>query len=508
MNKQMSNNKRIVKNTIMLYIRMIVIMLVTLYTSRVILQVLGIQDYGIYNIVGSVVISLSFIQSALNSATQRYISYEIGKGKEGNVASIFSMSLNIQCIFLFIILLAFETIGLWVLNCILSIPTNRTFAANVAFQFSVLTFCINMVRVPYNAMLISYERMNAYAILSIAEAMLRLLIVYVLLICQHDKLIEYSILVFLVTLSINVLYIVYCKKRYHPQCVYKYNKNKQLLKKMIGFSGWNLIGGITGMAALEGPNYFMNIYLGVGVNAAMGVAKQVGSAVYTFTENFQTAFRPQIVKYYAANRNEELNNLVFNASKISYYLLFVIGIPIILNINNILELWLTDVPLYTSEFTVCMLLGYMVNAISSPLWMLAHATGNIKKYQLWISGISCLILPVTWIILILKYEPYYITAFQILVNTMIFLYRLVFAREKTRLSIPLYVRKVLFPCGILSVATLMVLIIFKYLLFRNLWIVSMLSSFIIASTIFLIFGIPKDYRTHAYYFVKNKIYKL
>lgn len=491
---QGNNNKRIFKNTIMLYIRMAVIMLVTLYTSRIILNVLGVDDYGIYNIVGSVVVSLSFIQSALNSATLRFISYELGKGQEGSVSKVFSMSLNIQALFLIIILILLETIGVWFLNHVLTIPSERLFAANVAYQFSVLTFCVNILRVPYNAMIISFEKMSIYAILSIVEAFLRLIIVYCLLVLNKDKLISYAILVFAVALLTNCFYIVYCRKLFTDSCKYRYEKDKILFKQMLGFSGWNLVGGITGMATHEGPNYFMNIFLGVRVNAAMGIAKQVGNAIYTFTENFQTAFRPQIVKYYALDEKERLNSLIFNASKISYYLMFIIGFPILISIENILDWWLVDVPEYATEFCVCMLLGYLVNAISSPLWMLAHATGDIKKYQIIISIISLLIIPASVIILMLRMEPYWILAFQVVVNILIFIYRLVFAKEKTGFSISKYIIGVIIPCALLTLLIIPIPLVLLFAPINVHWIWISIVSLFMSLVVFGLIGVPKEYR--------------
>lgn len=506
MSESSGNTKRIMKNTVMLYIRMAVIMLVTLYTSRVVLDVLGVEDYGIYNIVGSVVISLSFIQSALNSATLRFISFELGKSDKGNVSRIFSMSLNIQVLFLCVILLMLETVGLWFLNNVLSIPPDRIFAANVAYQFSILTFCINVLRVPYNAMLISYEKMSVYAILSIVEAILRLLIVYCLLVLDHDKLIEYSILMFAVALLTNAFYMIYCRKLFTDSCKYKFEKDKSLFKSMIGFSGWNLVGGLTGMATHEGPNYFMNIYLGVRVNAAMGVAKQVGSAVYNFTENFQTAFRPQIVKYYAADEKENLFELVFNASKISFFLMFIIGFPVLLCINGILNVWLVEVPEYTAEFCVCMLLGYMVNALSSPLWMLAHATGDIKKYQISLSIIQLTIVPIAWIILAIGLEPYYILAFQVLINCAVYAYRLYFARLKTGFPIIAYLKSVVVKSVILTLLIIPVPVLLQVLFNSGFsWMLSAISSVVISVIVFFYFGLEKEYRDQLLLYVKQKI---
>lgn len=482
---------------------MAVIMLVTLYTSRVVLDVLGVDDYGIYNIVGSVVVSLSFIQSALNSATLRYISYELGKGEDGAVSRVFSMSLNIQALFLFIILALLETIGVWFLNQVLTIPPERLFAANVAYQFSVLTFCANILRVPYNAMIISFEKMSIYAILSIVEAVLRLIIVYCLLVLNEDKLISYAILVFFVALLTNAFYIVYCRKLFTGSCTYKFEKDKKLFRQMIGFSGWNLVGGITGMATHEGPNYFMNIFLGVRINAAMGIAKQVGSAIYTFTENFQTAFRPQIVKYYASDEKQKLNALIFNASKISFYLMFIIGFPVLVSMNNILDWWLVEVPKYATEFCVCMLLGYLVNAMSSPLWMLAHATGDIKKYQIVISIISLLIIPASVLILMLGMEPYWILAFQVVVNVLIFIYRLVFAKEKTGFPISKYIYCVIIPCTLLTLLIIPIPLILVLFPVNIHWMGVSLVAFVASLLVFSLLGVPKEYRQMAVSSVKK-----
>lgn len=496
------------KNTVMLYIRMAVILLVTLFTSRVVLDVLGVDDYGIYNIVGSVVISLSFIQSALNNATLRFISYELGKNEKGNVSRVFSMSLNIQVLFLCVIFLLLETFGLWFLNHVLSIPSDRIFAANVAYQFSILTFCVNVLRVPYNAMLISYERMSVYAVLSIVEAILRLLIVYCLLVLNNDKLIEYSILMFAVALLSNVFYMMYCRHLFANSCKYKFEKDKSLFKDMMGFSGWNLVGGLTGMATNEGPNYFMNVYLGVQVNAAMGVAKQVGSAVYNFTENFQTAFRPQIVKYYAANDKANLFDLIFKASQISYYLMFIIGFPVILCMTGILNWWLVDVPNFTAEFCIFILLGYMVNALASPLWMLAHAIGDLKVYQISISLISLLILPVSWVVLSLNLPPYYIIAIQVVINGLIYLYRLAFANKRSNFPVLQYLKYVAIKC------ILPTLIIIPIPLLVNTscrdwpyWILSLLLSVCISVVVFFSLGFSREQKKQAFQLIVKYISK-
>jgi len=434
MDNHSGDQKRIAKNTVMLYVRMIVIMLVSLYTTRVVLNVLGETDYGIYNIVGSVVVSMIFIQNALMSATQRFLSYEIGLKDKGNVGVVFSSSMNLHLKFLAIIIVLLETVGLWFLNRVLDIPPERMLAANIVYQLSVLTFCLNLIRIPYNAIIISYESMNVYAVVSIIEAMLRLGLVIALKYLMFDKLITYGLLMLLLSAIVNVLYIGYCRKKYTKDTKLNLKGDKAVIKKLRGFLGWNLVGGVTSVATNEGPNYFMNYYLGVGVNAAMGIAKQVSGAVYQFSANFQTAFNPQIVKSYAAGEKEFLFGLINKTSLLSFYLLFIVAFPVIICADFIFELWLVDVPEYTVIFSVLIIISQLIGALSSPLWMVAHATGDIKQYQIVMSSINLLIIPASYIILSMHYPVYYVLAFMVLQNVAIYVYRLWFVR--VRLGFP------------------------------------------------------------------------
>ena len=506
MNIHVGSQKRIAKNTVMLYIRMIIIMVVTLYTTRVVLHVLGETDYGIYNIVGSVVVSMVFIQNALMSATQRFLSYEMGLGENGDVAKVFSSSLNLHVKFLLIIFVFLETVGIWFLNRVLDIPSDRMLAANIVYQFSIITFCLNLYRIPYNAIIISYESMNIYAILSIVEAILKLSIVIALKYLFPDKLIAYGILVFAITFIINTLYIAYCRKNYKKDTVFSIKGNKEVIKKMRGFLGWNLLGGATGVATNEGPNYFMNYYLGVSINAAMGIAKQVSSAVYQFTSNFQAAFNPQIVKSYASGDKDYLFSLINKTSLLSYYLLFIFAFPIIICSNFIFELWLVDVPDYTVIFCVLMILCQLIAALSSPLWMVAHATGDIKQYQIVISIISILIVPVSFVVLQTGLPPYYILAFQILLNIIIFIYRLLFARAKVGFPISKYMVSVLLRCIILSVI-IAPLPIFMSMYAIGLWqnfIVIVVSVFL-SGCVFFFLGVDRSTRNAILSFVISKL---
>jgi len=437
--KNQTGQRQIAYNAVMLYIRMAVIMLVSLYISRIVLNELGEIDFGIYNIVGSVVVSLTFVQNTLVSSTQRFFSYEIGKGDYDELKRVFSMSINIHAVLIVIVCIFLETVGLYFLNYVLNIPDERMYAANVAYQFTIFTFAANLIRIPYNAIIFSFERMSAFAILSIFEAILKLVIAYWLIVTSQDKLIVYSILIFVITVLINSLYIYYCRKNYRNTIQYYYFKDVNLLKKMLGFSGWNFLGGVTSIATSEGPNYFMNIFIGVRINAAMGIAKQVTSAIYQFASNFQTAFNPQIVKSYAANEKEYLWSLVDNASKLSYYLLFLLALPIILNSDYIFTTWLGKVPEYSIQISVLLILSQFIAALSAPLWMLAHATGDIKRYQVLLSIINLTIIPVTWVLLYLKFSILWIFVYRIIIGMMVFAYRVIFLRNKVQFPCRRYI---------------------------------------------------------------------
>ncbi len=499
--------KRIMKNTVMLYIRMAVIMLVTLYISRVVLKVLGETDFGIYNIVGSVVVSLVFIQNTLSSATQRFLSFEIGRREGSRINNVFSMSMNIHVLFIAITTLLLETIGLWFLNNVLSIPSDRLHAANIAYQFSIATFILNMIRIPYNAVIISYERMSIYAVLSIAEAIMKLSIAYVLLVVRSDKLVIYAIMIFIVTLIINILYILYCKVKYKNVCKYELVKDKNLFSEMIGFSGWTMLGGVTGIATQEGPNYLMNIYNGVGVNAAMGLAKQVSSAVYQFTANFQSAFNPQIVKAYSSNDRNYLFDLINKTSLLSFYLLFIIAFPIILCADIVFDIWLVDVPNYTVEFCILIMIAQMVSSLSSPMWMTVHATGNIKRYQVVLSLINLSLIPITWVILWAEMSPVFVIVVQIFISIGVFYYRLIYLKNRIGFNVAYFCKAVLFKCFKQVIMIIPIPILCSCIpgVFWN--ILTIVSSFIITIIVFYCIGLNADTKKQIKVFIDGILHK-
>lgn len=506
MDNHAGDQRRIAKNTVMLYIRMIIIMIVTLYTTRVVLNVLGETDYGIYNIVGSVVISMVFIQNSLMSATQRFLSYEMGLKENGDVGRVFRSSLVLHLRFLLIIFVLLETVGLWFLNKVLDIPPDRLYAANIVYQFSILTFALNLVRIPYNSIIISYESMNIYAILSIIEAFLKLSIVIALKYWGDDKLILYGILVCAITFIINSLYISYCRKNYNTETRFTLHGDKETVKKLQSFLGWNLLGGVTGVATNEGPNYFMNYYLGVTVNAAMGIAKQVSGAVYQFASNFQSAFNPQIVKAYAAEEKDYLYSLISKTSLLSFYLLFIVAFPVIICADYIFELWLVNVPQYTVVFCILIILSQFISALSGPLWMVAHATGDIKSYQITISILGLLVLPASYFILVNHYPPYYILVVQVFLNIAIYAYRLWFARKKVGLSIRRYLKDVVIKSFCLTLLIIPVpffLSIKAEGLWQNIGVI--VCSVLLSIVVIYLWGLDKDTKQDISTFIASKI---
>ena len=315
-----ANNKRIAKNTFILYIRMFVMMAVSLYTSRVVLEVLGETDYGIYNIIGGVVVLFSFFNGALLQATQRFLNFELGKKNIEGLERIFCMSMNAYLILSFIFLILAETIGLWFVNTQLNIPADRMTAANWVYQFSIATFIIRLIRVPYNATIIAYERMSFFAYMSLFEVILKLLMVYLLYAIKWDKLSFFAFFYTLLPILIYFIYKLYCNKHFYITW-YKRIWDGQIFRQLFSFSGWSLFGSVANLLANQGLNILVNIFHGVSVNAALGIANQISAKVTQFLTNFQMAFNPQIVKKYAAGEMNSLYKLIYSASKISYFII-------------------------------------------------------------------------------------------------------------------------------------------------------------------------------------------
>lgn len=445
-----SNNKRIAKNTLLLYVRMFVMMFTALFTSRIVLQVLGETDYGIYNIIGGVVVLFSFLNSALLSATQRFLNFSIGRNDESSTHKVFCMSMNSYLILSAVFLLLGETVGLWFVDTQLNIPQERMTAAHWVYQFTLMTFVINLVRVPYNATIIAYERMGFYAYLSLGEVALKLVVVYLLYVTAHDKLVVYSLLYTLVPLLITWLYKVYCS-RHFTISRYRLFWDKDMFKRLFSFSGWSLFGSIANLSANQGLNILVNIFYGVTVNTALGIANQISNNVFQFISNFQVAFNPQIVKCYAANEMQRLYNLMFASSKMSYFLLLVIALPVMLNMDMILEIWLVDVPQHTAVFSRLILCFLLIEALSAPLWMFVQATGKIRNYQILIGVLIFLNFPLAYIVLKAGMSVYSVWVVRIVVNAIVFAVRCVYINRKYDFPLLGYCKRVILPVLAISV---------------------------------------------------------
>lgn len=381
------NNKRIAKNTLLLYVRMLFIMAVNLYTSRVVLHVLGVEDFGIYNVVGGVVAMFSVISGSLSAAISRFITYELGKGDKEKLTRIFSSSVTIQLGLGLIILILAEAIGVWFLNSKMTIPVNRMYAANWVFQLSIFTFVINLISLPYNAVIIAHERMSAFAYISIFEVIAKLIIVYLLLLSPMDKLVFYAMLMAFVALIIRLVYGYYCK-RHFEECIFYFIFDKALLKNMFGFAGWNFLGAGSSLLMTQGVNILINMFFGVTFNAARGIAVQVDSAVQQFVNNFTTAVNPQITKSYASEDLVYMHKLVCIGSKYSFFLTWFFALPLLFETDMILNIWLNNVPEYASLFLRLTLCVSLVSVISNTLVTSMLATGNIKRYQIIVGGLG------------------------------------------------------------------------------------------------------------------------
>lgn len=416
------NNRTIAKNTGILYIRMILVMLVSLYTSRIVLATLGVEDFGIYNVVGGIVAVLTFLNGALASASQRFISYELGRGEKYNLNKIFSSSVSVHILLSLLCALVLETVGIWFLNANMNIDVDRMIAANWVFQCSIITFVVNVISVPYNALVIAHEKMGVYAYISIAEAILKLIVVFFLTVIDYDKLIIYAILQLFVAVLIRYCYIIYCKRNFE-ESQFKIILNTALLKKIFSFTGWSVIGNIG--FSLKDPllNIILNLFFGPTINAAKGIATQVNALVNSFATNFGMAMNPQIVKRYSAGDIKGSMNLVYWGSRLSFYLIMLISVPIIVNVDYILKLWLKDVPEYTNVFFIITLLATLIYSLSGTSSVAVQATGKIKYFSIGVCLIPILDLPIAYILLYTGYSPYIALLPSIFTNFVALLFR-------------------------------------------------------------------------------------
>lgn len=506
------NNKRIAKNTILLYVRMLILMLISLYTSRVNLQALGVSDFGIYNVVGGVVAMFSLLSGSLSAATSRFITFELGKGDKEKLKKVFSSTVTIQLILILIIVILLESVGLWLLNNKMIIPANRMVAANWLFQFSILSFAVNLWSVPYNAAIVAHEKMSAFAYISIFEAGAKLTIAFLIVRNPFDRLIYFGLLILIVSLIIRFLYNMYCKKHFE-ECHYIFIWDKSILKEIFGFAGWNFIGASAVVLKDAGGNVLLNMFFGPIVNAARGIAMQVNGAVYGFVSNFTMALNPQITKNYASGNFEYMMKLVFQGARLSYYILLFICLPILVSTQYILELWLGQVPEHASDFVRLVLLYTMSESLASTLITATLATGQIKRYQILVGGCQLLNLPVSYLLLRLGLGPNIIFIVAIGFSIVGELVRIILLRKLIHLSARQFLFKVYFNVLAVTIVAAAFPLILQHYMSNGFWTFILLSGLCVLCCVgaILYVGCNKDERFIVYSktkaFLKNKFSK-
>lgn len=398
------NNKRIAKNTLLLYFRMLLMIVINLYTSRVILQVLGVEDFGINNVVGGVITMLGFLTGSLAGASSRYITYDLGKGDMEVMKKTFGNILSIHLLLAVIVVVIGETLGLWFMTTQLQIPEAREAAAFWVYQFSIISFVLSVISVPYNASIIAHEKMSAFAYISIIDAVLKLLIVYLLLVIPYDKLIVYAALFCCIQIFDRIIYSVYCR-RHFAETRSKLNFDKKLFKEIFAFAGWTMNGNLAVIGYTQGVNVLLNIFFGPAVNAARGIAVQVQNVTRQFCTNFQMALNPQLTKSYAVGDYAHMHQLLKVSSKFSFYLMLLISLPLMLEAPLILKWWLGTVPEHTVSFLRLILCTGILFALSNPVITAVHATGKLKKFQLIEGSMLLSIVPIAYLLLKLFHIP-------------------------------------------------------------------------------------------------------
>lgn len=501
---QSANNKRIAKNTLLLYVRMLFGMLVSLFTSRVVLQTLGVEDYGVYNVVGGVITMFTFLNGALSSVTSRYITFEIGKGNMEKLQKIFSTALQIHAIISLLIVILSETIGLWFLMNELVIPDGRMDAAMWVYQCSIVSCVVGIMSVPYNADIIAHEKMSAFAYISVLEIILKLLIVYLLLVLPFDKLKVYAILVLSVGLLIRYIYTRYCHKHF-KESHYIHHIEKSLLKEMASFAGWSFWGSLASILYTQGLNIMLNIFFGPIVNAARGIATQVQGVIQQFVGNFQMALNPQITKTYAAGELDKMHSLMFRSARFSFMLLFCLSLPIMIETNYILTLWLGVVPENTVIFTRIAIAISLIYTIANPCVIANQATGKVKVYQAVVGGLLLLILPISYIVLQLGAPAYSVFIVHFTMECIAQFLRMFLLRKLINLPISAYLKHIYLPVIIIILVSCIIPLYVHNLMsigLIRLIVVVVISVISVGLSIYYI-GLTSNERKFIYEKIKN-----
>lgn len=501
------SNKKLTQNTFFLYIRTLLTMFISLFTSRVVLQVLGIENYGIYNLVGGVVAMFAIVSGCLTGTTQRYLTYELGKGEKGQPQKIFSVAMVIHIAIVIILLLLFETIGFWFLNHKLNIETNRIFASNCVYQCSIFVFLINIICIPYNSLIIAHEKMKAFAYISLFDAIAKLFVVYLLYISPIDKLITYSILLLIIACSDRIIYSIYCKKKF-PETQFVFVKDKDLYKNILAFSGYNFISSTASILCHQGVSIILNLFFGVVVNAARGIAGQVQYSISKFVTDFMVALNPQITKEYAVGNKNNSLMLCYKGARFSYFLMLFFSLPIIFQAHNILKIWLGVFPDNAVEFVRLTLVYTLCTLLSTPLITEILAIGRLKYNTIMIGAIRLLTLPLIYCFFKLDFPPYYAYIVLILIEIIsLFVRLIIISHEMSINAVWGFTKNVLLPITYTSFISFVFTACGLFFLKDNLIdvIVFCVFSCIITGLIILTIGLSHDERTFLVRYLVKKV---
>lgn len=488
---------------------MVITLMIMLYTSRVVLKELGVQDFGIYNVVGGVVVIFTFLNGAMTTATQRFLNIALAKNEQIRLQETFCTSVNVHFLVAVIIIIIGELVGLWGIDNFLNIPVQRLNAANWVYQFSLLSISATVITIPYNAAIIAHERMGAFAYISILDSCLKLVVVLSLGLFTDDKLKVYSILLFITTIIIRVVYVSYCIKCF-KETKYRFFFKKKLFSEIISFAGWNLLGNIAVIAYSQGINILLNIFYGPAINASRALAFQVQSAVSSFSSSFQLALNPQITKKYALEDYNSMHELVYFSSKLSLLLLFALSLPIILETQYILGVWLVSVPENTGDFVRIILIITIIEGMANPLMVAAQATGKIRDYQLAVGGILLLIVPAAYLSLIIFNDPIMVFYIQLIMAILAQIVRLLFVNKMVDLSVYKYLKKVVFPSAVLICISSIIPVLLHFSLtsgFKRVFFISLsfYPIFIVACYFICFNKIERKQINEMYVTIKKKI---
>lgn len=502
-------NKRVVKNTIFLYIRTFVSMIISLYTSRKILEALGVSDFGIYNVVGGVITMLTFLNGSMSVATQRFLTVELGRKDKGNYNRIFNMAVLIHLGLAALVLIAAETVGLWFVNTYLNIPAGRMSAANWVYQASVLSTILSILQTPYHASIVSHEHMHIYAYVGLGESFGKLFLVFLLIVYPYDRLIFWGFIMFFFQFLIAIIYRVYCIRQF-PECKLRLKWDSSIFNSMLKFTGWNMFGTVAWLLKDQGVNVLMNIFGGPVANAARGVSGQISGAVQGLTGGFQSAVNPQLTKRYAANDPEATCRLLCESSKISYFLLFIIALPVMMEADFILKLWLVEVPPMAPLFTRIILIESLFSTLGAPMVTSLMATGNIKWYQIVVGSSLLLIVPVAYLFLKVGFPiemALIVSASFIFIGDVL---RFIFCKRQLGLSLRLFGRKVIVPVIVLTVLSIIIPLFIHYSMSEG-WVRLVISTLVSCTVVailiytigltvternFIITGIVSKFKRH------------